>query len=112
MPHTLRTFIAVEIPYEVKDQASRIIKQLRVADAQVKWVEPRHMHWTLKFLGEVDMLEVPKICAAVQRAVDPLPPFDIEVRGAGAFPDVYHPRTVWIGLGQGGEQMIELHDAI
>lgn len=112
MAEVLRTFVAVEIPFEVRDRARRLIDQLAVTSANVKWVEPEHMHWTLKFLGDVGILETPAICEAVARAVEPLAPFDIEACGAGAFPDVDRPRTVWIGTGEGSEQMIELHDAI
>ena len=112
MPETVRTFIAVEIPGEVKDHALRLIERLSVAPAKVKWVGPSAMHWTLKFLGDVDIVETPKICAAVARAVEPLVPFDVEARGAGAFPDVRRPRTVWIGMTQGAEQMVQLHDRI
>ena len=39
-------------------------------------------------------------------------PFDLEVRGAGAFPHAARPRTVWIGASAGAEQMIGLHDGI
>jgi RNA 2',3'-cyclic 3'-phosphodiesterase len=112
MTDIVRTFIAVEIPGEVKSRASQLIARLEVAPAKVKWVAPRHMHWTLKFLGDVDMLETPQICEAVARAVEPLAPFDVEARGAGAFPDAERPRTVWIGMGAGSAEMIELHDAI
>jgi 2'-5' RNA ligase len=112
MAEVLRTFVAVEIPFEVRDRARRLIDQLAVTSANVKWVEPEHMHWTLKFLGDVGILETPAICEAVARAVEPLAPFDIEACGAGAFPDVDRPRTVWIGTGEGSEQMVELHDAI
>jgi len=112
MAEVLRTFVAVEIPFEVRDRARRLIDQLSVTAAKVKWVEPEHMHWTLKFLGDVGILETPAICEAVMRAVEPLAPFDIEALGAGAFPDVHRPRTVWIGTGRGSEQMVELHDAI
>jgi 2'-5' RNA ligase len=112
MANLVRTFIAVEIPWEVKDKAQRMIAQLRASEAKVKWVAPEHMHWTLKFLGNVDMLEIPAVCEAVKRAVEPLAGFDLEALGAGAFPDVRRPRTVWVGTGRGSEQMIELHDAI
>ncbi|MEX0676618.1 MAG: RNA 2',3'-cyclic phosphodiesterase [Pirellulales bacterium] len=112
MSNIIRTFVAVEIPLEVKDRAQRMIAQLRATDAKVKWVAAAHMHWTLKFLGHLDMLDIPPVCEAVKRAVEPLAAFDIEALGAGAFPDVGRPRTVWIGTGQGSEQMIELHDAI
>ncbi|MEX2113860.1 MAG: RNA 2',3'-cyclic phosphodiesterase [Pirellulales bacterium] len=112
MSEVVRTFIAVEVPYEVKERAGRLIGQLRETDAKVKWVDTEAIHWTLKFLGDVDIRETPKICAAVARAVEPLPPFDVDACGAGAFPDTQRPRTVWIGTGQGTEQMIELHDRI
>jgi 2'-5' RNA ligase len=112
MADIVRTFVAVEIPGEVKSRAAQLIERLRVAQANVKWVAPEHMHWTLKFLGDVDMLEIPEVCRAVKRAAEPLRPFDVEARGAGAFPDLQNPRTIWVGVGEGGEAMIELHDAL
>jgi 2'-5' RNA ligase len=112
MSEVVRTFIAVDIPVEVKERALRMINQLRDTPAKVKWVGPEAMHWTLKFLGDVELLETPQICAAVARAVEPMAPFDIEARGVGAFPDVRRPRTVWLGTGEGTQQMIELHDRI
>jgi 2'-5' RNA ligase len=112
MSDMVRTFIAVEIPFDIKDRAGKVIAQLRATEAKVKWVAAAHMHWTLKFLGNLDMLDIPPICEAVKRAVEPLAAFDIEARSVGAFPDVRRPRTVWVGTGLGSEQMIELHDAI
>jgi RNA 2',3'-cyclic 3'-phosphodiesterase len=112
MADIVRTFVAVDIPGEVKSRAAQLIERLRVAQANVKWVAPEHMHWTLKFLGDVDMLEIPEVCRAVKRAAEPLRPFDVEALGAGAFPDLQNPRTVWVGVGEGGEAMIELHDAL
>lgn len=112
MANTVRTFVAVEISYEIKDRANRMIGKLRDTPAKVKWVAPAHMHWTLKFLGDVDLLDIPRVCEAVGRAVEPLAAFHVEAKGAGAFPDVHRPRTVWIGAGRGSEQMIELHDVI
>jgi RNA 2',3'-cyclic 3'-phosphodiesterase len=112
MADMVRTFVAVEIPSEIKLRAAALIARLGLTPAKVKWVSPQQMHWTLKFLGDVDLREVPKICQAVERAVTSMAPFDVEARGAGAFPDARRPRTVWIGVGQGSDAMIELHDAI
>ena len=112
MSQIIRTFVAVEIPLETKDKARRAITALDVTAAKVKWVEPAHLHWTLKFLGDIDILETPAICEAVARAAEPLACFDVEAHGLGAFPDAQRPRTVWIGMRRGNEQMIELHDAI
>ncbi len=112
MSDVVRTFVAVEIPFEVKERAGRLIAELSSAPAKVKWVGPEAMHWTLKFLGDVEMIEVPAICQAVERAVAPFAPFDVEARGAGAFPDAHRPRTVWVGMGQGTDEMCVLHQAI
>ena len=109
MRDSLRTFVAIEIPHEVRDRARQLIERLSPTDANVKWVSADQMHWTLKFLGEVELLEVPRICSAVASAVAPLAPFDIEACGAGAFPNPYAPRTVWLGTGEGGEQLVDLH---
>jgi 2'-5' RNA ligase len=112
MSRIIRTFVAVEIPLETRDRARRAIAALDTTPAKVKWVEPESLHWTLKFLGDVDILETPAVCEAVRKAVEPLAPFDVEAWGVGAFPDIHNPRTVWIGMRDGSEQMIELHDAV
>ncbi|HWA97125.1 MAG TPA: RNA 2',3'-cyclic phosphodiesterase [Pirellulales bacterium] len=109
---TVRTFVAVEISPEVIARAGELIKRLAATEAPVKWVDPRQVHLTLKFLGEIDILEVPDVCNAVAGAINNLPPFEFEARGVGAFPDLHRPRTVWLGLGHGNEAMIELYEAI
>jgi len=112
MARGVRAFIAIEVPAEVQEHAGRLIQRLRVSNAKVKWVPQEQLHWTLKFLGEIDLNEVPEICAAMSAAVGELAPFDVEALGAGAFPDVRSPRTVWIGMGRGSEETIDLHGAI
>ncbi|HEX4131748.1 MAG TPA: RNA 2',3'-cyclic phosphodiesterase [Pirellulales bacterium] len=112
MSRTVRTFVAVEMSPEVMARAGELTRVLARAEAPVKWVEPRHMHLTLKFLGEIDILEVPDVCNAVAAAVEPLPPFEFMAVGSGAFPDARRPRTVWLGVGAGNDGLITLHDAI
>ena len=112
MPQTLRSFIAVEISPNVRARAAKLIQELSVTDAKVSWVQPQNLHLTLVFLGDIQMLEVPALCEAMNRAVADLPPFDLEVRGAGAFPDATRPRTIWLGVGQGTEEMVALHAAL
>jgi 2'-5' RNA ligase len=89
-----------------------LIDRLSSSGAKVRWVEPHNLHFTLKFLGDVDLLDIPQLCEAVTAAVAELPPFEIEALGAGAFPDLHNPRTVWLGVGRGTEAMVELHGAV
>ena len=112
MRDSLRTFVAVELPGEIKQLAAGLIERLRPTAANVKWVTPDQMHWTLKFLGEVDLVDVSRICTRVAEAVAPLVPFDVEVWGAGAFPDLSNPRTIWLGARNGTDEFVALHTAV
>ena len=109
MKKTFRTFVAVEISEAIRARAGELIAALCGATADVKWVEPHNLHLTLKFLGDVPEREIAEVCRAVQRGAAERKRFDLEVRGAGAFPNAARPRTVWLGAGAGAEQMVMLH---
>jgi RNA 2',3'-cyclic 3'-phosphodiesterase len=110
MQRTVRTFVAIEISPEVRTRAQKLITQLQTVDAKIRWVDPAQVHLTLKFLGEIDLLEVPKICAAVEEVASALPPFSVRVNSAGAFPDLKRPRTVWLGIDDETKELAALHN--
>lgn len=58
-----------------------------------------NLHVTLKFLGQIDDARVPAIADAIGSAASRTAPFDVAVRGLGAFPNASRPRVVWAGLG-------------
>jgi len=109
MKRTIRTFVAVELNPAIRARAAELIAALRAAPADVKWVEVENLHLTLRFLGDVPMDEIPDVCRAVANAAARVEPFDLEVRGAGAFPNAARPRTIWLGARQGAEAMVALH---
>jgi RNA 2',3'-cyclic 3'-phosphodiesterase len=107
-----RTFIAVSASPEIRRAAQKLADTLRPVAGDVKWVEPDNLHWTLQFLGEIEQLEIPAVCNAVSAAVRELESFDLEARGAGAFPSADRPRTLWLGAGAGAQAMVALHAGI
>jgi RNA 2',3'-cyclic 3'-phosphodiesterase len=108
----IRTFVAVELAPSVAARAGELIDKLRVSAAQVNWAATRHMHLTLKFLGDVPDTETPDICRVVAAAAKRFEPFEITCRGVGAFPSPDHPRTLWIGIEDGSEELCALQAAI
>jgi RNA 2',3'-cyclic 3'-phosphodiesterase len=44
--------------------------------------------------------------------VKEIPAFELEVRGAGAFPAADRPRTLWLGAGTGAQSMVALQAGI
>src|SRR5262245_6993841 len=108
----IRTFIAVEISPSVIARTGDLIDKLRVAPAEINWVRPQQMHLTLKFLGDIPDTETPDICRVVERVAASFEPFEITCRGAGAFPNVRDPRTLWIGIEDGAEELQRLQAQI
>jgi 2'-5' RNA ligase len=109
MQRLVRTFIAVELSPDVRGSAARLIERFRQTAAKVRWVENRNLHLTLKFLGDVASVELPQVIDTVRRAIEGLHSFDLHFRGAGAFPDAENPRTIWLGVAEGAERMVEIH---
>jgi RNA 2',3'-cyclic 3'-phosphodiesterase len=108
----LRTFIAVEMSPRVISRAGDLIDELRVTAAEITWVRPQQMHVTLKFLGDVPDTETPDICRVVSEAAASFEPFEITLRGAGAFPNLRDPRTLWIGIEDGSEELKRLQSVL
>ena len=91
-----RGFIAVEVP--ILPPLQRVQEQLRHSGADLKLSEGGSTHVTLKFLGDTPATFVEKIENAVRNAAKGIKPFEMTVRGAGAFPSSAEPRVVWAGL--------------
>jgi len=108
----VRTFIAVDVDPQVRRRAEDMIRQLASSGASAKWVEPEQMHVTLKFLGDVEQGELHRVAGAVETAAAGLPPFEVAFGGAGAFPSIQRPRTLWLGVAEGAEPIALLQERI
>ncbi len=93
---TFRAFISVDIPGE--GRLEDILGRLHLADPTLKTVDPSLMHITLKFLGDTEESKVKAISEAMRKAVDGLAPFELDLKGLGAFPRKDRPRVIWVGL--------------
>ncbi len=107
-----RTFIAVDPGEAIRQQALALQKQLTRGTDRVKWTEADNLHLTLQFLGEVERKETLAICQLVQRCAKSFPSFNLEVTGLGAFPTPRRPKIIWLGIGDGRDELIALHDRI
>jgi 2'-5' RNA ligase len=95
-----RSFIAVEIPDEVHGAivSTTLNLQRAVSRSLVRWVEPKNIHLTLKFLGDVSPADLEHMADALKAELSALKPFEMSVGGLGAFPDIRRPRVIWVGL--------------
>ncbi len=109
----IRSFIAIELPTEVKQALASLQAKLKAGDSrQIKWVEPENMHLTLHFLGNIDPLTVDEIISAINQAAIGTHPFKIQVGGVGAFPNIQRVRVIWVGLAGDIEKLAGLQKSI
>ncbi|MGD0779941.1 MAG: RNA 2',3'-cyclic phosphodiesterase [Dehalococcoidales bacterium] len=95
----IRSFIAVELPGELKKALAGLQSRFRSAGSPpLRWVEPGNIHITLKFLGDIDVDITGKITAALEASIQDIQPFSIEAGGLGVFPNMQRIQIIWVGL--------------
>lgn len=98
-PEEMRSFVAIELPEQVKDGLASLRGELKRAEHSfVKWVGPEGVHLTLKFLGNIPAIQVTEISDTIAAAARGVPPFRLEVARLGAFPNLKQPRVLWVGI--------------
>ncbi|GKZ15136.1 RNA 2',3'-cyclic phosphodiesterase [Haladaptatus sp. T7] len=110
----MRLFVSIDLPDDLAESVDGVQDRFRDADG-LSFTDPRQAHVTLSFLGEVDDDRVPVVEDALESAVDDdidFGPFEAEVCGLGVFPSLEYIRVVWVGVGDGAEEMVLLNDAV
>lgn len=94
----MRLFVALNPPAEERERLHEATLPLREAGLPVRWAAPEAIHLTLKFLGWVRPEQVDRIVEVVAEAASKTQPFEMPVRGFGAFPSLRRPRVIWAGV--------------
>lgn len=110
----IRAFIAIDIPNDVRVAIEKAQAHLKQAPLSVKisWTKVANLHLTLQFLGGIQEAAIEKLKPVLQATVAQQQPFDVSVRGAGAFPDEKRPRVVWIGCEDDAGRLSALAGAV
>jgi 2'-5' RNA ligase len=107
--HTLRTFIALPLPSQVQQTLEQWTQQLKQRQKHgVRWVNIANLHLTIKFLGDISPEKVAAIHKVMLKTAAEFSPFNFDLEGVGAFPDLKNPRVIWVGI-LAPPEMKELH---
>ncbi len=94
----LRLFIALPIEPTVTQFLAETITRLREVGGNVKWVDPKNVHLTLKFLGDTDEKLVERITEKIDKIASRNSPINATLDRLGAFPNLRRPRVFWASL--------------
>ncbi len=101
----MRTFVAIDIPDEIRTKIARYAEGVRGFAPDARWVKPETLHVTLKFIGELkdpQVEEAMRVLAAIKAG-----PTTISFRGTGFFPTAKSARVFWVGV-EADERLREL----
>jgi 2'-5' RNA ligase len=104
MSEKIRSFIAFDMENDsVVSRIAAAQKMIIQTNADVKLVEPKNIHITVRFLGDIAPDVVEKVYVAMKNVK--FTPFNIQLTGLGVFPTINYPRVVWAGITDGAQQL-------
>ena len=107
----MRTFIAVELPEDIRNAVGYYIDSLKGLIKNVKWISRNNLHLTIKFLGDVKESDLENINDCVSKTASIFNPFVMGLSHIGFFPSRRKPRVVWISADGGEDNLIDIfHD--
>ncbi len=100
----IRSFIAFDIDdITVLENLSKVQNMLRSTGADLKLVKPENIHITLRFLGDITAAMVDQIYDEMKQVY--FEPFQIKIKGVGAFPNLRRISIIWAGIHQGNNEL-------
>ena len=104
MPEAIRSFIAFDMDSEsVIKRITDVQNFLAKTGADLKLVEPKNIHITVRFLVNITPPMIEKIHDEMKKVQFTI--FDVKIHGIGAFPNLRYPRILWAGITQGADQL-------
>jgi 2'-5' RNA ligase len=108
----VRTFVALELSKEIQDQLALAQETIRGCGARLTFVDPKNIHITAKFLGDVDEKTLPKVMDALRSFS--FSSFPVTA-GLVTVNNPKRPHTVWCSIedtGQGEQLFHRIEDAL
>ena len=99
---SVRAFLAIPLPWQLQESIRVIQTELQASIAEARWTRPENLHLTLHFFGKIEQETLEKLKVSVLSVKGCQRPFQVEVKGLGAFPSPHRPRVIWLGLNHGG----------
>ena len=93
---SIRGFIAIDL--HSTPQIIDFVQKITTSGADIKLVDLKIIHITLKFLGDVNENKIDFIDQIIKNSIQEIHPFTIHLKGTGVFPNENYMKVVWIGI--------------
>ena len=97
----IRAFIALDIADNLRTEIAQVITGLRAQTGRsVRWVDPKNIHLTLKFLGDTPPANVKFLSQMLRSIADTQSAFEMQLADLGVFPNPNRPRVIHLEVHQ------------
>jgi len=98
--NTIRSFIAIELSDMARAGLARLQSRLKetLPLKTVRWTDPKNVHLTLHFLGDLPEDRLEDVSRSVRDAAAAHTPFSLNLSNLGCFPNTRRARIVWVGV--------------
>ncbi len=107
----VRSFISIDLEHQqILSRITSILSSLQSLGGDLKPVEGENIHLTLKFLGNVSAPRLSEVKSSLQQIS--FPSFTVEIKGAGAFPNLSRMNVIWVGVNEGWSQVEQIYEQV
>jgi len=106
----IRSFLAFELPDDIKTVVTRVSGEIRKSSLDVRWVRPEFIHLTVVFMGDIESEQIAPMGASLGVVCSQHSPFTISLKPMGCFPNIRNPRVIWLGIDGDLERMSRFRD--
>ncbi|MBK5112989.1 MAG: RNA 2',3'-cyclic phosphodiesterase [Candidatus Heimdallarchaeota archaeon] len=107
----VRAFFAVDLEDEaIKKKITDIQSQLTLPDTRIAFVIPENLHFTMKFIGDLEEKLIPEIQTAAEKIK--FNSFEMDLNGLGCLPNLSYINAIYVGVTKGFTELSKLASKI
>jgi 2'-5' RNA ligase len=105
---SMRMFVALLPPEQALTDLELFAEPRWEADGPLRWTDPTQWHVTLAFLPAVADADLDELCERLTETADRRAPFELQLFGAGTFPNPARAAVLWLGVHGDTERLSQL----
>jgi len=109
-----RIFVAIDISDGARNTVANYIEDLRgeFSNARVGWERVEKLHLTIKFLGDIDSIQLQHLTEAVEKTARQFSKFNLQISQTGVFPPKRNARILWLGIDDEARNLQKINDIL
>ncbi len=94
----MRVFVGINLSQDIKKKIVDLQKEISEIFSKISIPKIENIHLTLKFLGEISEEQCKEFGQNLETILSDKKSFSLQIQNFGVFPNIFHPKILWIGV--------------